>query len=114
MSYHDDKSREALAWLEQQDGKERRISDSSEDQIVGDDLLRLVRELYEAGAVEVRVTGLMTEEDFEDGDGLEITLPQGQAERTKLFAIAGRVLRDIGSAFDQDTEQGQALTSISW
>lgn len=114
MIDQDDESREALAWLEQQDGKERSISDSSEDQIVGGDLLRLVKELYDAGAVEVRVTGLTIEEDDEDGDGLEITLPQGPAEREKLFAIAGRVLHAIHSAFDQDTEQGQALTGISW
>lgn len=114
MIDHGDESREALAWLEQNDGKERRISDNSEDQLAGDDLLRLVKELYEAGAVEVRVTGLTIEDDFEDGDGLEILLPEGQAERAELFALAGRVLREISSAFDQDTEQGQALTRISW
>ncbi len=105
---------EALAWLEQEDGKERAISESSEQQIAGDDLLRLVRELYAAGALEVRAVGLEVMDDFEDGNALEITLPQDREERRALFAIQSRVLRDIESVYDQDEEHGQASIGIAW
>ena len=114
MTYERSKCVEALAWLEQQDGKERMISESSEDLIMGDDLLRLVQELYTAGAVEIRVCGLTIEEEFEDGNSLEIILPQDEEARAKLFSIQGRVLHDINSAFDQSKEHGQAQIGIAW
>ncbi len=114
MAYNREEHREALAWLEQQDGKERMISESSEDQIAGDDLLRLVKEFYAAGATEVQVYGLTIEDDFEDGNGLKITLPQDKVKRAALFAIQGRIMRDLGSAYDQDKEQGQASIGIAW
>ena len=114
MAYQQSESAEALAWLEQQDGKERMISESSEDQIAGSDLLHLVRELYACGAVEVRVCGLTIEEDFEDGNSLEVMLPQNGEARSALFLLQGRVLRDMGSAFDPDEEHGQEAFGIAW
>lgn len=114
MTYDREEHREALAWLEQQDGKERMISESSEDQIVGDDLLRLVKAFYAAGATEVQVYGLTIEDDFEDGSGLEIILPSDKSARAALFAIQAQVLRDIDTAFHPDEERGQPSIGIAW
>lgn len=105
---------EALSWLERSDGKERTISDSSETFICSEDALKLVRELYAAGATEVLVRDIEVEDDFEDASSLKVSLPKDPKARATLFTIEARVLQEMGSCFDSDGEKGQDYFGLGW
>lgn len=85
---------EALSWLERSDGKERTVSEDSDTRLWTEEALRLVRELYLAGATEVLAQDVTVEDDFEDGCGLMAMLPKDLKARAALFAIEARALRD--------------------
>lgn len=106
---------EALTWLQQGDGEDewRAVGDSSE-RLSAEDSLSLARELYAAGAVEVRVQGKYLNEEGESGDYFEIVLPQDPAARSALFEIGRRIMADTGSPFDPAEEQGQPTFTIGW
>lgn len=106
---------EALTWLQQGGGEEewRNVGDSSE-RPSAEASLRLVRELYAAGAAQVRVVGRYLDEEGESADYLEILLPQDAAARGALFEMQRRLMRDTGSPFDPAEEQGQATFTIGW
>ncbi len=104
---------EALSWLQQADNKRRNVGDSSEC-LTPEDTLRLVQELYEAGAPEVLAQDVEVDEEVESGNSLKVTLPQAPQSRAVLFAIEERVLRDTNSAFDPEGEQGQAFFTLGW
>jgi len=105
---------EALAWLQQgndDDDDWRTVGDSSEC-LTPEDALNLVRELYAAGAVQVRVAGRYLDEDGESADYLEVVLPENAEARRRLFAIQERVIRETESAFDPVVEEAQKSFTI--
>ena len=108
---------EALAWLQQSDGEGddgwRSVGDSSE-RLTPEASLALVRELYTAGAMTVRVQGKYLDEDGESADYLEIVLPQDAEARKLLFEIQKRVMQETGSCFDPAEEEGQKSFTIGW
>ena len=107
---------EALAWLQQGDDAGdgwRTVGDSSEC-LTPEEALNLVRELYAAGAVQVRVAGKYLDEDGESADYLEIALPEGAEARKLLFEIQRRVMKETESAFDPAEEEGQKSFTIGW
>lgn len=115
MSSADDTdSIEALAWLERSDGKERTISEDSETFLGTKDALRLVRELYAAGATEVLAQDVTIEYEFEDASSLTVLLPKDKEARAALFAIETRALREMGSPSEPEGEQGQDSFSLGW
>lgn len=85
---------EALSWSERSDGKERTVSEDSDTRLWTEEALRLVRELYLAGATEVLAQDVTGEDDFEDASGLMVMLPKDLKARAALFAIEARALRD--------------------
>ena len=107
-------SLEALAWLEQSDGKERTISEDSETRLWPAEALGLVRELYAAGAVEVLVLDVYVEDEFEDASKLQVMLPEDPGARAALFGIEARALGEMGSPFDPEGEQGQQSFLLGW
>ncbi len=110
-SYH----AEALTWLQQDSDAVENLSvgDSSEC-LTPEDSLALVRELYAAGAVQVRVEGKYLDEIGEGADALEIILPQDAEARKRLFEIQKRVMRETGSPFDPAEEEKQTSFTIGW
>ena len=106
---------EALTWLQEVGSEDewRAVGDSSE-RLTPEASLSLVRELYAAGAVEVRAAGRYVGEEGEGAEYLEIVLPQDSAARSALFEIGRRVMQDTGSAFDPAQEQGQPTFTIDW
>lgn len=62
--------------------------------------LRLVRELYAAGATEVAAQSAAVEYEFEKASGLTVVLPNDPGKRAALFVIEARVLREMGSPFE--------------
>ena len=107
-------SAEALAWLQQDETEEWRTVGDSSERLTHEDALRLVQELYSAGAIQVLVVGKYLDEEGESADYLEVMLPQNAEARNVLFRIQSRVLRDTDSAFDPDEEQGQTSFTIGW
>ena len=105
---------EALSWLERSDGKERTISEDSETLLSSEDALKLVRELYAAGATEVLVRDIEVEDDFEDAGSLKVSLPKDPKARAILFTIEARILQEMGSSFDPEGEQGQDSFGLGW
>ena len=110
-SYH----AEALAWLQQDRDVVDNLSvgDSSEN-LTPEDSLALVRELYAAGAVQVRVEGKYLDEMGEGADSLEIILPQDAEARKRLFEIQSRVMRETESPYDPAEDEGQGSFTIGW
>lgn len=106
---------EALSWLQSENvvAEGLSVGDSSE-RLSQEDALVLVRELYEASAVQVRVEGKYLDEVGEGADYLEIVLPQDTAARKKLFAIGAQVMQETGSCSDPAEEVGQASFTIGW
>jgi hypothetical protein len=104
---------EALAWLEQTDDKVRNVGDSS-DNLTPEDTLRLVKELYAAGAECVLAYRIEVDEYDESGDSLKIILPKETSKREALFAFQKRVLTETGSPYDPESEQGQEFFYIGW
>ena len=108
MKSEDDlESVEALSWLEQADGKERTVGEDSAACLHTEDAVRLVRELYAAGAVEVVARIALVEYEFEEASGLTVMLPRDREKRVALFGIAARVLREMGRSVGPDGERGQ-------
>ena len=105
---------EALSWLEQSDGKERTVGEDSVACLHTEDALRLVRELYAAGATKVLAQIAEVEYEFEEATTLTVMLPQDPDKRAALFAIEVRVLREMGSPFDPAGEQGRDLFVLGW
>ncbi len=106
---------EALAWLQQGGGSDEwRTVVHSSKHLTSEDAIRLARELYAAGAVQVRVLGKYLDEDGESADYLEVVLPQDTEARKRLFGIQERVMRETGSAFDPAVEEGQTSFTIGW
>ena len=115
MQIEDDiESVEALSWLEQADGKERTVGEGSEACLHAEDAICLVRELYEAGAVEVVARIAVVEYEFEEARSLTVALPQDQGKRAALFGIEVRVLREMGSSLDPAGERGQESFRLGW
>ena len=106
-------STEALAWMQQGDGKWRHVGDSSE-RLTPEQTLRYIQELYEAGAVAVYAERIEFDSDIESGDSLKVMLPQDPQKRVALFSIEERILRETGSPFDAEGEQGQASFTLDW
>ncbi len=105
---------EALSWLEQADGKERTVGQGSDACLSAQASLKLVRELYAAGATEVVVQIAAVEYEFEEAVGLTVVLPQDPDKRTALFAIRACVLREMGSSLAPTGERGQASFVFGW
>lgn len=105
---------EALSWLESEDGRERIVSEDSETFLSTEDALRLVRELYAAGAAEVLAHEVSVDDDFEDASSLLVALPSDPAARAALFAIEARALREMGSVFDSEGDRGQDSFRLGW
>lgn len=103
---------EALSWLKQADGKERTINVNGGACLSTEDALKLVQELYAAGATEVVARIVAVEYEFEEASGLAVELPQDREKRMALFAIEARALREMGSTLDSDGEQGQATFTL--
>ena len=115
MPYEDDiDSVEALSWLEQSDGKERMVGEDSVGCLHTEDALRLVRELYAAGATEVSAQIAVVEHEFEEASSLTVMLPQDRGKRAALFGIEARVLREMGSSLDPAGERGQESFRLGW
>ena len=104
---------EALSWLEHGKDEGWSVGDSSEN-LTPEDALALVRELYAAGAVQVRVGGKYLDEMGEGADYLEIVLPSDPKTRAALLAIGARVIWDTGSCFDPAEDEGQKSFTIGW
>ena len=104
---------EALAWLEQKDGIWRNVGDSSE-RLTPEDTLRIVQELYEAGATEVLALGIELLDEIESGSGLRVVLPCDPAARARVFEVQARVVRETGSPFEPDLDKGQAMITLGW
>ena len=107
-------SMEALSWLERSDSKERIISEDSGMLLSSEDALKLVRELYAAGATEVLVRDIEVEDDLEDASSLVVNLPKDPKARAALFVIEARVLEEMGSSFDPEGEKGQDSFGLGW
>lgn len=105
---------EALSWLQRNDGKERTISQDSSTRLWSEDALKLVRELYAAGATEVLAQELVVEYEFEDASSLKVMLPKDQPSRAALFAIEACALREMESPFDAEGERGQDFFVLGW
>jgi hypothetical protein len=105
---------EALSWLERTDGKDRTVSQDSSTRLWAEDALKLVRELYAAGASKVLAQELVVEYEFEDASSLRVVLPKDQASRSALFAIEARALREMESPFDAEGERGQEFFVLGW
>ena len=103
---------EALSWLEQADGKERNIGANGGDCLSTEDALKLVQELYAAGATEVVAKIVVAEYEFEEASGLTVVLPQDLEKRMALFAIEARALREMGSTLASEGERGQATFTL--
>lgn len=101
---------EALSWLEQPDGKDRTIGSDSAACLHTEDALRLVRELYAAGATAV----VTVEYEFENASSLTVVLPQDRGKRAALFAIEVRALHELGSSLEPAGERGQVEFSLGW
>ncbi len=106
---------EALSWLQSENVVTEGLSvgDSSEC-LTPEDALAFVRQLYAAGAVQVRVAGKYLDEMGESVDYLEVVLPQDAKAREALFAIGAQVMKETGSCFDPAEEQGQSSFTIGW
>ena len=103
---------EALSWLEQADGKERTIGMNGGTCLSTEEALKLVQELYAAGATEVVAKIVVAEYEFEEASGLTVVLPLDREKRMALFAIAARVLKEMGSTLEAEGEQGQAIFTL--
>ena len=114
MASQEEDSVEALSWLETGDGKERTLSEDSDTFLSGEQLLRLVHQLYAAGATEVRACRVTVEYEFEDASSLWVKLPPDPAARAALFVIETETLREMGSPFDPAGEQGQDSFGLGW
>lgn len=102
---------EALAWLEQKDGKERTIGESSEN-MDAPASLRLVRDLYQRGAEEVTAIDIESDTHLETTSTLIIKLPQEAAARKRIFQVNAKTAREAG--FDPTTDEGQHLLMLHW
>ena len=105
---------EALAWLEQADGKDRTVGEDGGTCLSTKDALRLVRELYAAGATEVLARISTVEYEFEEAAGLTVVLPQDWGQRAALFSVGARVMREMGSGRELAADQGQAAFALGW
>ena len=104
---------EALSWLEKADGKERDIRDDPDTLLDLEASLRLVREIYDAGATEVLAVNVIIGDDFEFGQGIRVILPQDPAKQEALYTLGLRVLQDIESSWDEVVRNGKAF-DITW
>lgn len=75
-----------------------------------DEALRLVHELYAAGATEVVARVAVVEYEFEVASGLTVMLPQDHGKRAALFGIEARALREMGNSLDP---AGEPLMRLS-
>lgn len=114
MKTQEEDSVEALSWLETGGGKERTLSEDSDTFLNGEQALRLVRQLYAAGAAQVRACRVTVEYEFEDASSLWVKLPTDPAARAALFALEANALREMGSPFDPAGEQGQDSFGLGW
>ncbi len=114
MKLQEEDSVEALSWLETSDGKERTLSEDSDTFLSTEQTLRLVHQLYAAGAAQVRACRVTVEYEFEDASSLWVKLPPDPAARAALFALEADALREIGSPFDPAGEQGQDSFGLGW
>lgn len=114
MVSQEEDSVEALSWLETGDGKERTLSEDSDTFLSGEQLLRLVHQLYTAGAAEVRACRVTVEYEFEDASSLRVKLPPDPAARAVLFVFEAKALHEMGSPFDPAGEQGQDSFGLGW
>ena len=77
---------EALSWLQQKDGKERTIGESSEDMNAPASLL-FVQDLYHLGADTVTAIDIETDTHIETTSTLIVKLPQDAPSRAKIFQV---------------------------
>ena len=98
---------EARSWLMRADGKQHSLSESSEMMIADDDLLRVVDELYSAGATRVTVLRVEIDDDWEDASRLRITLPDDPEARSRVLTIHSRMLREYETCWDPEEDHGQ-------
>lgn len=105
---------EALSWLEQPDGKDRTVGEDSAACLHTEDVLRLVRELYAAGATVVVAQIAVAEYEFEEASSLTVTLPLNHSKRSALFDIEARALREMGSGLGPEGERGQDFFVLGW
>lgn len=114
MASQEEDSVEALSWLETGDGKERTLSEDSDTFLSTEQTLRLVRQLYAAGAAEVRAGQVTVEYEFEDARSLWVKLPPDPSIRVVLFALEAEALREMGSPLAPAGEQGQDSFGLGW
>lgn len=91
--------REARDWLK----------DDSHTIFFGDkaQAVKLVDDLYAAGAGEVVVTGFDKPEDPKVASGIGVTLPAEPEARKKIFYLQAQYLKDAGSATSPMSDIGQ-------
>ena len=105
---------EALSWLEQPDGKDRTVGEDSAACLNTEDALKLVRELYGAGAVAVVARIAVVEYEFEEASSFIVVLPDDESKRAALFDIEARTLHEMGSSLDAEGERGQEAFRLGW
>ena len=104
---------EALSWLLKADGKERDIREDPETMLDLAASLRIVQQLYAAGAVEVRAINVAIGDDFEFGQGIEVLLPQDRVKQEAIYAVGVRALQEMEWPWDDVDRNGESFV-IKW
>jgi len=104
---------EALSWLEKADGKERDIREDPSSMLDLNASLRIVRNLYSAGAVAVYALDVIIGQDYEFAQSIKVMLPTDNAKRDALFTIGVQALREMESPYDEVDTGGDSFT-LSW
>ena len=103
---------EALHWLQQSDGKQRMIGDSSEDMNVADSL-RFVQDLYQRGARQVTAIDIdASGSGMESTSTLIVEMPGEASARQRVLEIEGKTAQKHG--FDPVADEGQKYIMFHW
>jgi MORN repeat variant len=100
-------AREALSWLEESCEPSRSLGEATSQE----DSIRLVKKLYELGAVRVHAVKIdgRPEEDQNSGK-IVVELPQDSKQRKRLLKVAGKLGEKLG--FEAEPDMGQRYTLI--
>ncbi len=94
--------REALAWLKESRKPSRSLGEATGQ----DESIRLVKELYDLGAVAVHAVEIDGKADEDQNTGrIIVELPQDQQQRENLLKFCGDMAREAG--FDPESDLGQ-------
>ena len=102
---------EALSWLQIQDGKGRTIGDGGPDETVTASL-RLVKDLYQCGAVHVIAIDIDADTHTETTRTLIVEMPPQKELRKQLLQTEAKVAAQGG--FDPVSDNGQRYFMLHW